>query len=155
MKPFERALQAAGILPSGHLVVVPPEPYPGSSDGRGGLRVQFVKGLLTTMLGTLRQRGSIPGKRTAKHRGSGRDKTGAGVFFVSDGSMQGGPARRLSPGIWARPPATGSKPRPVLLFVKGTTYTKRLDMDAIAKQADLQGTFEKKLRYHIRKQAGE
>ncbi len=147
MKPFERALQTSGILPSGHFVVIPSSPYPGSSDGRGGLKVGFVKSLLTTMLGTPKNRGG-QGKRTAKHRGSGRDRTGAGVFFVSDGS-------RLMPGIWVRPSGQGSRPRPVLLFVKGNAYSKRMDMADIAKQADLQSFFEKKFRYHIRKQAGE
>ena len=147
MKPFERALQASGILPSGYFAVIPSSPYPGSSDGRGGLKVSFVKSLLTTMLGTPKKRGGL-GKRTAKHRGAGRDKTGAGVIFVSDGS-------RLMPGIWARASGQGSTPRPVLLFVKGNAYSKRLDMAAIAKQADLQSFFEKKLRYHIRNQAGE
>lgn len=149
-KPFEKALQAAGILPTGYFAVVPASPYPGSGDGRGGLKVQFVQRLLTTMLGSKRQRAGASGKRTANYRGQGRDKSGAGVFFVS-----GGDGQRLPPGIWAKASSQGAKVVPVLLFVKGTTYGKRLDMNAIARQSDLQGTFEKKMRYHIRKAVGE
>lgn len=150
-KPFEKALQAAGILPASHFAVIPTSPYPGSSDGRGGLKVQFVQRLLTAMVGSPRQRLGATGKRTARYKGQGRENTGAGVFFVvgKDGR------NKLPPGIWAHPTGSRAKPQPVLLFVKAASYGKSLDMAEIARAADLQGLFEKKMRYHIRKIVGE
>ena len=56
--------------------------------------------------------------------------------------------RHLAPGIWAKSGTHGSNVRPILMFVKGTNYSKRLDIfdqpvkDALAK-------FEPRFRYHM------
>lgn len=137
-KRFENALRSIGALPAGWLAVIPPTPYPGSSDGRGNLKGRFVQQLIAHLAGT----------RRAGPRSAGKNPTPAGPvrFFVA------APGQHLKPGVWA---AKGRDVQPVLLFVRSATYTPRLDLGEVARAVDLQGHFEKRLRYRIRQALGE
>ena len=135
-KRFEVALRSIGALPAGWQAVIPPTPYPGSVDGRGDLKGQFVQQLTAHLAGTRRA--------APRSRGKTQTPTGPVRFFVAKAGQ------RLKPGIWA---ANGRDVKPVLLFVSRTTYRPRLDLEAVAQSAP--GEFEQRLRYRIRQALGE
>lgn len=137
-KRFENALRAIGALPSGWLAVIPPTPYPDSTDGRGNLKGRFVQQLIAHLAGTRRA--------APRPRGKSPATVGPVRFFVA------APGQRLKPGVWA---AKGRDVHPVLLFVRSATYTPRLDMGEVARAADLQSYFERRMRYRIRQALGE
>lgn len=136
-KRFELALRSAGALPAGWLAVLPPTPYPGSVDARGDLKGRFAQQLIAHLSGT--RRAAPRGRSTAPAAGPAR-------FFVA------APGQRLKPGVWA---AAGRDVKPVLLFVRSATYAPRLRMADVIRTADLQGHFERRLRYRIRQALGE
>lgn len=135
-KRFENALRSIGALPAGWLAVLPPTPYPGSVDARGDLKGRFAQQLIAHLSGT----------RRAAPRGRATAPAGPVRFFVA------APGQRLKPGIWA---AAGRGVKPVLLFVRGAGYSPRLRMAEVVRASDLQGHFEKRLRYRIRQALGE
>lgn len=160
-KRSENALERIGILPAGYQTVLPKEPWPGSDDGRGNLRGAFVTMLLSYFkaLGEQGYRANMTDKTkdkkakrglTAANAQGNRYKTINGVvFFVSYGKLRS-KSPWLAPGIWAKRGIHGVQVSPVLLFVKRANYTPRLKPEVIAKKANVQAEFEKRLRYRIR-----
>lgn len=183
-KRSEVALRRAGILPSGMQTAIPDDgwggPFPGSDDGNGNLRGQFLVKLLSYL-----QAFEGKGRRsnvTAKSAVKRKDMEVFSVlatrrqvmtmngweFFVSEGKASikfgragagGGPrkvwevsrAQNLRAGIWAR---QGKQLRPVLMFVRAARYTPRISMERIAAQADVQAYLDKRVRFRIREAAG-
>ena len=45
--------------------------------------------------------------------------------------------------------------KPVLMFVRRGTYEPRIDLDRVVEKADLQSYLDRRIRYRIRKVAGE
>ena len=74
------------------------------------------------------------------------------VYFVSKG-ITGGSS--LPPGIWAKSGTHGAEVKPVLMFVRRATYVQRIDLDRVVERADLQSYLDRRIRYRIRKVAGE
>ena len=86
-------------------------------------------------------------------------------YFVTYGAMRGGArmtakgepdsrTQHLAPGIWAASGTGGVNVQPVLMFVRQGTYTPRLDMDKVAKRADVDNYLPRRLRYRIKQVAG-
>lgn len=152
-KRSEVALRRAGILPNGYQTAIPKIPYPGTDDGRGNMRGAFIAQLISYLLASAEQgyRANMTDKRKrAVHKGTAKS-TGR-RYFVSYGRMRG---HHLAPGIWAASGTHGADVRPVLMFVRKGTYTPRINQDEIAREADLQSYLDRRVRYRIRKAAGE
>lgn len=156
-KRSEVALQRVGILPPGYQTVIPRDPWPGSEDGRGNLKGSFIVQLLSyfSAFGEQGYRANMTDKRRAKLADIRTSEAGFrkiyGVqYFVAYGSLRSGKTQHLAPGIWAKTGTHGVDVRPVLLFVRAGNYIKRLDMQHIAQLGELQQTFERRLRFHLR-----
>lgn len=156
-KRSEKALRAAGILPNGFQTAIPQDPFPGSDDGRGNLRGPFLVQLISYFqaFSEVGSKSNMTKKRKEKLANRGITQNGyktinGFVYFVAYGRLRGGRTSHLKPGIWAKSGTHGSNVKPVLMFVRSPNYTARLSMEEIVKKNDLQGEFEKKLRYHIR-----
>lgn len=161
LKRSERALQQAGLLPSGYFTVIPKDPFPGSDDARGNLRGPFMVQLLSYFHAFAEQgyKANMSDKRRAKMHNVGRSanghKTINGVsYFVTYGGMRSGAGQHLRPGIWAKSGTHGANVRPVLMFVRAPAYKAVISMDAIVKRAGVQGHFERRMRFRIRQAAG-
>lgn len=170
-KRSEVALRRARILPNGYQTVIPDEkyggPFPGSDDGKGNLRGDFLKKLLSYLQSF--QGGGAKVNMSEKgykriHKNSRKDDIPMGQkgwtkhvrgqrFFVSHGS-KGGRGQHLRPGIWAVMGHEGMEVRAVLLFVQQGSYTPRLDMDKVAKRADAENYLAKRVRFRICDAAG-
>lgn len=157
-KRAEVALRLAGLLPAGYVTAIPATPYPGSDDGRGNIKGSFILQLLTYFkaMGEQGYRANMTDKRRAKLANKGKTASGYATingvqYFASMGKLRG---QHLAPGIWAKSGIHGVDVKPVLMFVKDPRYQVRLNVDQIAERADIQGEFEKRLRYQIRKAAG-
>jgi hypothetical protein len=155
-KRSEAALRRIGILPAGYQTVIPATAFPGSDDGRGNVRGGFLVRLLSYFqaLGEQGYRANMTEKRKARlHKGNkGRE----GVrFFISYGRLRSGPAEHLAPGIWAATGQDGFIVRPVLMFVHGGYYESRINRERVAERADLEPYIERRIRYHVRKLAGQ
>lgn len=160
-KRSEVALRRAGILPSGYATAIPADPFPGSDDAYGNLKGSFITMLLSYLqaMGEQGYRANMTARRRSKlaDRGTtaGGYKTIKGFeLFVSYGRLRGGKTANLSPGIWARSGIHGSTLRPVLMFVRAPSYTRRLGMDNIGNRSAMQAMFERRLRYRIRVAVG-
>lgn len=115
-KPMEVAMSARGVLPRGWHVV----PGPGMPlDAYGNPR----RAAVAEVLGALRSGVAIHGRR-------GKTAVVKGYFVVPPGGT--GRAAHLAPGIWRR--VNNRAISPVFLFISGTSYRKRLDLDAIARK---------------------
>lgn len=160
LKRSEVALRNAGILPPGYVTV------PGAScplDGYGNIKGSFLVQLISYFeaFGEQGYRANMTDKRKKSLAKFGKSERGfkaigGVVYILSLGSLPGGRGvhdamnrtMHLAPGIWAKSGIHGSAVRPILMFVKGTRYTARLDIfdqpvqDAIAK-------FEPRFRYHM------
>lgn len=159
-KRFETALRMMKLLPAGMQVALPADryggPYPGSDDGNGNFNGNFVRRLLAYLktkpasLGSMNKRQQ--GAATKKYQFTSNIKTRRQIvlmdgreWFVSDGSG------RLGAGIWAR---DKDSMRCAVVFIAPAKYPRpRLSMDKVAKDADLQGYLDKRVRYRIRKLA--
>lgn len=160
-KRSEVALRRAGILPEGYQTVIPADPFPGSADAYGNLKGSFVTTLLSYFRAfgeqgyranmTDRRRRSLAKRGTTER---GFKTIGGFELFVAYGSLRGGRTRHLAPGIWARRGIHGVEVKPVLMFVRRPSYQRRLDLEKMASQVNLQATFERRLRYRIRLAAG-
>lgn len=169
-KRSESALRRVGILPPGYQTVIPKVPFPGSDDGRGNLRGPFLVQLISYFqaFGEQGYKANMTDKRkrnlhkgTAKQAGRRYFVAGGLTTMVIEGGeravMRTGRSTRtahLPKGIWAATGEGGKTIQPVLLFVRGATYTSRLNMDRISKTVDVQDTLDKKLRFRIREAAG-
>jgi hypothetical protein len=156
-KRSEKLLRSAGILPNGFQTAIPNTPFPGSDDGRGNLRGPFLVQLISYFQAFAEVGHKANMKQKRKDKLANRGVTQSGyktikgfVYFVAYGRLRGGRTAHLAPGIWAKSGIHGSDVKPVLMFVKAPSYAARLSMEEIVKKNDLQGEFEKKLRYHIR-----
>ena len=76
-------------------------------------------------------------------------------FFIAYGRLRGGPTQHLAPGIWAATGQDGFIVRPVLMFVRDGTYESRINRERVAERADLEPYIERRIRYHVRKLAGQ
>ena len=155
-KRSEVALRRVGILPAGYQTAIPDTPFPGSDDGRGNVRGSFLVRLLSYFqaMGEQGYRANMTDRSKARlHKGS---KAREGVrFFVAYGRLRGGPTQHLAPGIWAASGTHGVMVRPVLMFVRNATYDARISRERVAERADLQPYIERRIRFHIRRLAGE
>lgn len=161
-KRSEAALRRAGILPSGYQTAIPATPFPGSDDGRGNLRGNFLQQLLSYFQAYSEQgyRANMGKKRMARlqnKQGIGNIatrkvfQTTLGVrYFVSYGRMR---SQHLQPGIWASRGTHGVDIRPVLMFVRAPTYQPRISMERIARDAGVQDYLDKRVRFRIRQLA--
>lgn len=162
-KRSEVALRRAGILPNGFQTSIPKDPYPGSDDGRGNMRGAFVAQLISY----LQASGEQGYRANMKDRGKAKLRNQQGIgsiaakkvykttlgrrYFLSYGRLRG---QHLPPGIWAASGTHDVDIKPVLMFVRRPMYQPRIDMDAIAEQANLQPYMDKRLRFRIREAAG-
>lgn len=163
-KRSEVALRRAGILPAGMQTAIPEEPYPGSDDGRGNIKGPFMAQLISYLQASGEQgyrqnmkakaKAKIEDRTTFSHIKTRKElKTIRGrVYFVSKGPAFG---HSLPPGIWAKSGTHGVVVKPVLMFVRRGTYEQRIDLDRVVERADLQGYLDKRVRFRIRKAAGE
>lgn len=172
-KRSEVALRRAGILPLGMQTVIPGDewggPFPGSDDGHGNIKGAFMAQMISYLQASGEQgyRQNMKDKGKANVRAYGKanvtkkEKQLAGPrlgrrFFISKGITGGGRGgTQLPPGIWAQLGVTGATVKPVLMFVRRGTYEPRLDLDRVVERADLQSYLDRRVRYRIRKVAGE
>jgi hypothetical protein len=154
-KRSEVALERAGILPKGWLTVLPKSPFPGSHDGRGNLKGSFAVRLLSYFhaFGEVGFSANMTGRTRARLEKKSRSANGykmiGGVqFFVSHGKRR---SQHLPAGIWAKTGIHGVDVRPVLMFVRHARYRSRVTAQRIVADKGLQGHFEKRLRYQIRR----
>jgi hypothetical protein len=119
-KRFERALQAAGILPPDFMVV------PGSGvplDQYGNISPSLIVQLLSYFKAFPEmgyKANMTDKKKAALAKGNKKGKQGVSYFVARDGW--------LHPGVWARYSlAHGSAVKPVLMFVRSVNYEKRFD----------------------------
>lgn len=109
LKRSERALQARGLLPPGHVVV----PGQGAKlDSYGNVRA----GQITRILSALQASNDAGQNQTPRSKA----RRGAGVIFAL-------PAQhgRLLPGVYER---KGREIKPLLIFVRGARYRPRFDI---------------------------
>lgn len=155
-KRSEAALRRTGILPSGYQTSIPETPFPGSDDGRGNLRGGFLVQLLSYFraMGEQGYRANMTDKRKARlHKGT---KAREGVrYFVAYGPLRSGPSSHLAPGIWAATGRDGFIVRPVLMFVRDGSYEPRISRQRVADRADLDNYIGRRVRYRIRRMAGQ
>lgn len=155
-KRSEAALRRIGILPAGYQTAIPGTPFPGSDDGRGNVRGGFLVRLLSYFqaMGEQGYKANMTDKRKARlHKGT-KDREGV-RFFIAYGRLRGGPTQHLAPGIWAATGQDGFIVRPVLMFVRDGTYESRINRERVAERADLEPYVERRIRYHVRKLAGQ
>lgn len=160
-KRSESALRRVGILQSGYMTVIPAEPFPGSVDGYGNIKGSFMVRLLSYLraFGEQGYRANMSDKRRAKIAKRGLTKDGYTTIngyelFVAYGKLRSGRSAHLAYGIWARSGIQGAVLRPVLMFVRTPMYSKRLDLEKIARSTEIQSVFERRLRFRIRRAVG-
>lgn len=168
-KRSEVALRRAGILPAGMQTAIPGDewggPFPGSDDGNGNIKGPFMAQLISYLQASGEQgyrqnmkakaKAKIEDRTTFSHIKTRKElKTIRGrVYFVSKG-ITGGSS--LPPGIWAKSGTHGVEVKPVLMFTRPKKgYTPRIDLDRVVERADLQSYLDRRVRYRIRKVAGE
>lgn len=159
-KRSEVALRRAGILPAGMQTAIPREPYPGSDDGRGNIKGAFMAQLISYLQASGEQGYRANMKAKAKAKIEDRTKYShiatrktvslirGRAYFVSKGDGH------LPAGVWAASGTHGASIKPVLMFVRRGMYQPRIDMDGIAREADLQNYLDKRVRFRIREVAG-
>lgn len=138
VKRFERALQAANLLPPGYFAV------PGDAvqlDQYGNVPGSLIVQLLSYFKAfpEMGYKANMSDKRKAAlAKGNKKGKQGVAYFVARDGW--------LHPGIWARYAfGHGSAVRPVLMYVRGAAYEKRFDFYYAAQQA-IERSFERNLK---------
>lgn len=131
MKPMEKRLQRAGILPSGWMVV------PGDAaplDAYGNMSRGEISRILN-VLGTYMEAGYNKANANTKAKlRKGTKKTYGFAYWVNPA----GPGRRphLPPGIYRRVYTPfGSSLKPMLIFISGAKYSKRFDFAGIVKRS--------------------
>lgn len=130
-KRFERALQAAGVLPAGWLAV------PGSRakmDAYGNQVPSEIRQILSWFDAAERGAGSTqnmgPAGRQRRRMGT-RRTAGFEYFAVQPGARRGG----LVPGIYRRTLfALGRRVEPVIIFIRAASYSGRFDFYGIAER---------------------
>ncbi|MGH6625159.1 MAG: hypothetical protein ACRECD_01205 [Burkholderiaceae bacterium] len=137
LKRSEVALNRAGILPAGY-VIVPGDAVPLDVYGnvKGGFIVQLIS--YFQAFGEQGYKANMTAKRKASLAKRGRKqgyKTIGGVeYFVNYGKLRGGRGgKHLHPGIWARTGIHGSDIKPILMFVRAPNYQTRLDFFGVSR----------------------
>lgn len=131
IKPMERRLQRAGMLPIGWRVV------PGGAATLDAYR-NMSRGQISQLLnvlGTYKEAGYNKANAATRARlAKGNVKKGVYGFtyFVNPAGGQSRRGRHLPPGVYKRVATPfGSSLKPALIFVQSTRYRKRLDMFGI------------------------
>ena len=150
-KRAEVALQRVGVLPPGWGMVPAAGAKP-HMDAFGNVRGSFLVQLLSYLqaFGEQGYKANMTNRRKRSlHKGSARQ---AGRrYFVTYGRLRDNPrTRHLAPGIWAASGTGGVDVRPVLMFVRIGSYKPLLDLQAIARNAELQDYLDKRVRYRVR-----
>lgn len=133
-KRYEVALRTMGILPPGWATVAGRDM---PVDAYGNIPSRVIKAVLTQLRTT---RAVDAAGRNRKLRS--QIVRAAGQYIVIP------PGGNIQPGIYHRELA-GRGITPVLIFVTGTNYRKRLDLYRVAERANLQEQFERRVRKHI------
>jgi hypothetical protein len=156
-KRSEAALRRVGILPGGYQTAIPDVPYPGSDDGNGNLKGSFLAHLISYFqaFGEQGYRANMKDRTRKNLQEKGTKSMAARRYFISYGKLRGNRSSHLAPGIWAASGTHGVMVQPVLMFVKTATYRPRLDMERIAKRADVADYLSRRMRYRIRQAVGE
>lgn len=161
-KRSEVVLRRAGILPNGYQTAIPKDPFPGSDDGRGNLRGPFLTQLLSYLQAFGEQ--GYRANMTDRRKKSLRNQQGIGSiaakqvykttlgrrYFVSYGKLRSNRSTHLAPGIWSASGTHDVKVQPVLMFVRTPNYQPRINMERIAKSADLQNYLDRRVRARVR-----
>lgn len=131
IKPMERRLQSAGLMPTGWRVV----PGGGADLDAYGNMSRGQVSLLLNVLGTYKEAGyNKANAKTRERLARGNAKKGVYGFtyFVNPVGGQNRRGKHLLPGVYKRVATPfGSSLKPVLIFVPRTRYRKRLDMFGI------------------------
>lgn len=160
MKRFEKALERIGALPSGWRVV----PAQGAQmDAYGNMS----RGQIVQILAALQAFGEQGYKANMDAKGRARLARGSKrsygrVYFVSHGrgwrhgtgSWKHGRNQHLPAGVWMRQSGgLGTALRPVLIFVKSTTYRPRLSFHKVVTdyaRREFGTKFERAMRRQLR-----
>lgn len=129
-KAFEKALQAYGYMPAGWRAV----PGEGATlDGNGNMGPGQIRQILSYLGTAERWAGSTQNMTAAKRdklKQGTKTKMGFEYVVIRPDSKRG----KLLPGIYKRTfTAFGSAIKPIIIFVKGTSYRKRYDMERVAR----------------------
>ena len=151
-KRFEKAFQAAGLMPPGTFAV------PGSAaplDGNGNIPANFLVQLLSYFqaFGEQGYRANMTQKRKARIHQVGRSERGyktigGRMYFAANG--RSGRTRHLKPGIYAKSGTHGVNVVPVILFVSSASYSVRLPFDKIV-TASVRKHYPAKFRERLNK----
>lgn len=152
-KGIERAFLRVGILQPGYSIV------PGSAvplDQYGNIKASFVVQLISYFgaFGEQGYKANMTARRKSNlakvGRSEGGYKTIGGVqYFVATGKLRGGRSSHLHAGIWSRSGIHGSNVKPIMMFVRTPSYTKRLDFFGKPVAAAV-AKFNPRFRYHMR-----
>lgn len=124
LKRFESALRRIGVLPSGMYIA------PGSAcplDAYGNIPASFIVQILSYFraFGEQGYKANITDKRKASLAKGSKRRQGF-EYFVSYGKGTWSGRQHLPPGIWKRVGfAQGSAIKPIMMFVKDPSYSKR------------------------------
>jgi len=118
-KRFERGLQTLGLLRPGW-VAVPSRSVP--RDGHGNVNGNYLRGLLRALAASGATGPQHAGRAVSRARRQG------GVYFVQPVGAKG-----LRPGVYLREIGARS-PTPIMLFQQDATYSRRLDMEGVARR---------------------
>lgn len=131
LKRFEKALQAAGVLPAGWMAV------PGSRakvDAYGNQAPSEIRQILSWFDAAERGAGSTQNMGAAgrqRRRTGTRRTAGFEYFAIVPGARRGG----LVPGVYRRTMfALGRRVEPVLIFIRSASYSRRFDFYGIAER---------------------
>ena len=183
-KKSEAVLRRSDWLPEGYQTAIPKTPFPGSEDGFGNIKGNFIREVLSylqmfNMAGADMNMRKAAKKRLNEFGRSNITKKAqqqAGPFMgrryfvagarshlatvavggrVSIKRVSEKSAPHLQPGIWGViGRGRNAQLRPVLIFVRAPTYRPRISMDAIAAKVDVQDYLDKRVRFRIREAAG-
>jgi hypothetical protein len=152
-KAAERALQRAGILPNGYQIV-PGQGAPLDAYGnmRRGLIVQILswfsaygeQGYSANATAATRQRRTKMGRTE-----SGFRTIRGSAYFVAYGALRDGRGSHLAPGIYSKTGIHGVDIKPVVMFVKRTSYTPRVDFYGVGERIAAEA-FPRRFRYRYR-----
>lgn len=155
-KRSEVALRRIGVLPAGYQTAIPSTPYPGSDDGRGNLKGGFLVQLMAWFqaFGEQGYRSNLraAGKRRVMR---GNKRSSGRRYFVAYGRMRSGRTQHLAPGIYAASGLHSVDVRPVLMFVRAGSYSKRISMERVARNAQATEYLARRVRYRLRQALGE
>jgi hypothetical protein len=127
LKAFEARLKARGILPGGWLIV----PGAGASlDAFGNMRRGQIVEILS-YFDSFREAGY--GGNMGQAGRDRRSRSTSSRYGFSYFAIRPGQTSHLHPGIYRRTRTNfGSSIKPVMIFISGARYTKRLDLERIA-----------------------